>query len=53
VDAFAADCAARGAGAGNARRIRHHLTPTLAARPVGLLTARELGGGVMGCWPAA
>ena len=44
VDAFQRDLVARGALVNNAGRIREHLTPTLAAKPVGLLTARELAG---------
>jgi integrase len=36
------DLIARHGSVANAGRIRKHLTPTLAAKPVGLLTAREL-----------
>lgn len=42
VDEYARDLAARGAGPENATRIRKHLPPALAVRPVGLLHAREL-----------
>ena len=42
VDEYARDLAAREAGPGNASRIRKHLPPALAERPVGLLNAREL-----------
>jgi integrase len=42
VEAYARDLAARGGDRENAGRIRKHLTPTLASKPVGLLTAREL-----------
>jgi hypothetical protein len=42
VDAFERDLKARGASVANAGRIRKHLTATLASKPVGLLTAREL-----------
>jgi hypothetical protein len=42
VAEYARDLEARGATPGNATRITKHLTPTLAAKPVGLLTAREL-----------
>jgi integrase len=42
IDAFERDLKARGASLANAGRIRKHLTPTLASKPVGLLTAREL-----------
>jgi integrase len=42
VDAYAHDLRARGGSVANASRIHKHLTPTLAAKPVGLLTAREL-----------
>jgi hypothetical protein len=42
VDEYARDLAAREAGPGNASRIRKHISPTFAARPVALLTAREL-----------
>jgi integrase len=42
VDAYERDLVARGGSVANAGRIRKHLTPTLAAKPVGLLTAREL-----------
>ena len=44
VDDYGRDCAARGAGPENATRIRKHLTAALAAKPVGLLTARDLSG---------
>ena len=42
VDAYERDLIARGGSTRNAARIRKHLTPTLAAKPVGLVTAREL-----------
>jgi hypothetical protein len=42
VDAYERDLVARGGSVANAGRIRKHLTPTLASKPVGLLTAREL-----------
>jgi integrase len=42
VDEYARDLAAREAGSGNASRIRKHLPPALAAKPVAILTAREL-----------
>jgi integrase len=42
VNAFEADLLARNQAVENAGRIRKHLTPTLASKPVGLLTAREL-----------
>jgi hypothetical protein len=42
LEDYARDLAVRGAGAENAGRIRKHLTPQLAAKPVGLLTARDL-----------
>jgi hypothetical protein len=42
VDSYERDLVARGGSVANAGRIRKHLTPTLAAKPVGLLTAREL-----------
>jgi hypothetical protein len=42
INAFERDLAARSANAANARIIRKHIAPTLASKPVGLLTAREL-----------
>jgi hypothetical protein len=42
VAAYARDLAARGAGPENATRITKNLTPSLAAKPVGLLTAHDL-----------
>jgi integrase len=42
VAAYARDLAARGAWPENATRIIKNLTPSLAAKPVGLLTARDL-----------
>jgi integrase len=42
VEAYARDLVARGGSIANAGRISKHLPPTLAAKPVGLLTAREL-----------
>jgi integrase len=42
LDAYAADLKARDGLAGNVSRVRHHLPPSLAAKPVSLLTAHEL-----------
>ena len=42
VGHYAADLRARGGDPANASRVRGHLTPTLAAKAVGLLGAREL-----------
>jgi integrase len=42
LDAYAADLRARGVALANVGRIRKHLSPTLAAKPVALLTTREL-----------
>src|SRR5262249_22660255 len=42
LDAYAAHLAARGGLAGNVSRVRHHLPPGLATKPVALLTPREL-----------
>jgi len=42
LDAYAAHLAARGGLAGNVSRVRHHLPPVLAAKPVALLRPREL-----------
>lgn len=42
VDAYERDLAARGRSIDNAKRIRKHISPTLASKPVGLLTTREL-----------
>jgi integrase len=42
IDAYEHDLVARGGAIANAQRIRKHVTPTLASKPVGLLTAREL-----------
>jgi integrase len=42
INSYEADLRARGGNVGNAQRIRKHITPTLAAKPVGLLTVREL-----------
>lgn len=42
VDAYERDLIARGGLVDNAQRIRRHLTPTLAGKPVALLTSREL-----------
>lgn len=39
---YAADLAVRGGRSGNASRPRYHLPPALRARPVGLLTVKEL-----------
>jgi integrase len=42
VAAYERDLVARNGSVANAGRIRKHLTPTLASKPVGLLTAHEL-----------
>jgi integrase len=42
VTTFEHDLIARGASVVNATRVKKHLTPALAAKPVALLTAREL-----------
>jgi integrase len=42
LEAYASDLAVRGATAGNATRPLHHLPPALLARPVSLLTVKEL-----------
>jgi integrase len=42
VDNYEADLAARGAQKGNATQIRHNLPDTLGAKPVALLTEKEL-----------
>jgi integrase len=42
LDSYEADLRARGDDVGNASRVRHHLTPTLASKPVALLTVAEL-----------
>jgi integrase len=42
VDAYEHDLAVRGGMVSNATRIREHLTPTLAAKPVALLSAGDL-----------
>ena len=42
LDSYETDLRARGGDVANARRVRHHLSPTLAAKPVALLTAAEL-----------
>ena len=42
TDAYERDLIARGGAIANARTIRKHITPTLASKPVGLLTSREL-----------
>ena len=42
LDGYAAHLAARGGLAGNVSRVRHHLPPGLATKPVALLTPREL-----------
>lgn len=39
---YEADLETRGGSTDNAKRVRRHLTPALSAKPVGLLTAREL-----------
>jgi hypothetical protein len=42
LTAYARDLRSRGADAANARRVRRHLTPTLAGKPVGLLRLTDL-----------
>jgi integrase len=42
IASYERDLIARGGAVANAQRIRKHITPTLASKPVGLLTAREL-----------
>jgi integrase len=42
IDAYEANLRARGAGIGNATRVRHCIPSTMAAKTVALLTAREL-----------
>jgi integrase len=42
IASYEADLAARGGAIENAARILKHITPALASKPVGLLTAREL-----------
>jgi hypothetical protein len=42
LDAYEANLRARGGALGNVTRVRFNLPSTLAARPVGLLTAKEL-----------
>jgi integrase len=42
VNAYERDLIARGGSVANAGRIRKHLTQTLASKPVGLLTSREM-----------
>jgi integrase len=42
VDEYARNLTIRGAGPGNASRIKKHVPSSLAARPIALLTAREL-----------
>jgi integrase len=42
VNAYERDLIARGGDTANAKRIRKHLTPTLAAKPVAVLSSREL-----------
>ncbi len=42
IDDYEADLRARDGDARNAMRVRHHLTPTLLAKPIGILTASEL-----------
>ena len=44
LDAYEADLRARGAAAGNVTRVKFNLPSTLSARPVALLTAKELRG---------
>jgi integrase len=42
LDSYEADLRARGDDLSNASRVRHHLTPTLASKPVALLKVAEL-----------
>jgi hypothetical protein len=42
INAYAADLAARGAGADNVSRLRFNLKPAMLARPIGLLDVGEL-----------
>jgi integrase len=42
LDDYERDLRARGGLAGNASRVRHHLPPSLATKPVAMLTSREL-----------
>jgi integrase len=42
VNAYERDLVARGGDVANATRVRYHLTPGLAAKPVGLLRTNEL-----------
>jgi integrase len=42
VNAYERDLIARGGDTANAKRIRKHLPPTLAAKPVAILSSREL-----------
>jgi hypothetical protein len=42
VDAYVRNLSARGGLAGNVSRVRHHLPPALASKPVGLISSREL-----------
>jgi hypothetical protein len=42
INSYERDLIARGGNVANAQRIRKHITPTLASKPIGLLTAREL-----------
>src|SRR5258708_26722197 len=42
LDRYEADLKARGGSTKNASRVRHNLPPSLASKPVSLLTAREL-----------
>jgi integrase len=42
LDNHAAELQSRGGDKLNTTRVRHHLTPALGAKPVGLLTARDL-----------
>ena len=42
VTSYEHDLTARGGDTSNAKRVRYHLTPTLLAKPVGLLSALEL-----------
>lgn len=44
LDAYERDLISRSASAANAQRVRYHMTPVLAARPVALLTVQDLRG---------
>jgi integrase len=42
IQSYQRDLVARGGDVSNAQRVRYHLTPTLLAKPVGLLTTLDL-----------